>query len=253
MNCVILQPSYIPWRGYFHQIQKADVFVFYDDVQYDSHGWRNRNRIKTPTESRWLTIPVRHEGLRTFHDSCTDDSPICKVQTVTTANWHRKHLENLRQYYRDAPYLKNYLPLLKSWYEKPSPLLADFTIRQTIDIAHELGLSKTQFIRSSTLGFDGVKTGRLLKILGHLGATHYICGPSANVYLTDAELNQEGITLEWMKYDYPEYPQLYGPFDGHLSILDLLFMTGPEAPRYIWNCDRTASPPAPCLESLVAR
>ena len=47
MKCVILQPSYIPWRGYFHQIEKADLFVFYDDVQYDDRGWRNRNRVKT--------------------------------------------------------------------------------------------------------------------------------------------------------------------------------------------------------------
>ena len=47
MKCVILQPSYIPWRGYFHQIRNADVFIFYDDVSFDKDGWRNRNRIKT--------------------------------------------------------------------------------------------------------------------------------------------------------------------------------------------------------------
>src|SRR5580704_5319561 len=62
MTCVFLQPSYIPWRGYFHQIQKADVFVFYDDVQYDKHGWRNRNRIKTSQGPQWLTIPVNKKG-----------------------------------------------------------------------------------------------------------------------------------------------------------------------------------------------
>src|SRR5580698_9658355 len=58
MNCVILQPSYIPWRGYFHQIQKADLFIFYDDVNFDKDGWRNRNRIKTAQGTKWLTIPV---------------------------------------------------------------------------------------------------------------------------------------------------------------------------------------------------
>lgn len=58
MNCAILQPSYIPWRGYFHQIQKADVFVFYDDAQYDKGGWRNRNRIKGQHRAQWLSIPI---------------------------------------------------------------------------------------------------------------------------------------------------------------------------------------------------
>ena len=58
MNVVILQPSYIPWRGYFGQIRTADLFIFYDDVQYDKHGWRNRNQIKTAQGKQWLTIPV---------------------------------------------------------------------------------------------------------------------------------------------------------------------------------------------------
>jgi hypothetical protein len=62
MRCVILQPSYIPWRGYFDLIRRADVFVFYDDVQYDDGGWRNRNRIKTEQGTKWLSIPVRKHG-----------------------------------------------------------------------------------------------------------------------------------------------------------------------------------------------
>lgn len=63
MKAVILQPSYIPWRGYFDQIRRADLFIFYDDVQYDKHGWRNRNRIKTAQGSQWLTIPVHTRGV----------------------------------------------------------------------------------------------------------------------------------------------------------------------------------------------
>ena len=43
------------------------------------------------------------------------------------------------------------------------------------------------------------------------------------------KFERAGITLEYMQYKYPEYPQLYPPFDPHVSILDLLFMTGSEA------------------------
>jgi hypothetical protein len=236
VKCVILQPSYIPWRGYFHQIQKADVFVFYDDVQYDAHGWRNRNRIKTPSETRWLTIPVR------LRDHCTDHTPIHAVETCVSAGWHRKHLSTLRQNYRKAPYFSRYVPLLESWYSEPSRYLADFTIRQTIDIASVLGISKTRFIRSSSLGIEGVKTERLIKILRHLGATHYISGPAAGSYLDEPALASAGIQLEYMQYDYPVYPQLYGTFDSRVSILDLLFTTGPEAAMYIWDSMRTPSP-----------
>jgi hypothetical protein len=38
-----------------------------------------------------------------------------------------------------------------------------------------------------------------------------------------------------MEYNYPEYLQLYPPFDPFVTILDLLFMLGPEAPRYIFK------------------
>ena len=65
MNVVILQPSYIPWRGYFDQIRRADLFVFYDDVQYDKRGWRNRNQIKTASGKQWLTVPVYSHGAQT--------------------------------------------------------------------------------------------------------------------------------------------------------------------------------------------
>ena len=86
MNCVILQPSYIPWRGFFHQVQKADVFVFYDDVQYDDRGWRNRNRIKTGTRPQWLTIPVLGRGAQ------VEMTPIHEVPICWDRPWARKHL-----------------------------------------------------------------------------------------------------------------------------------------------------------------
>jgi WbqC-like protein family len=59
---VVLQPGYLPWLGYFDLLNKADVFVHYDDVQFDKHGWRNRNRVKGPKGAIWLTVPVLHSG-----------------------------------------------------------------------------------------------------------------------------------------------------------------------------------------------
>ena len=58
----ILQSNYIPWKGYFDLINRCDVFVLYDDMQYTKRDWRNRNLIKTPQGLRWLTIPVSVKG-----------------------------------------------------------------------------------------------------------------------------------------------------------------------------------------------
>ena len=46
----INQSNYIPWKGYFDIIHAADVFVFYDDVQFTKNDWRHRNRVKAPPD-----------------------------------------------------------------------------------------------------------------------------------------------------------------------------------------------------------
>lgn len=228
MKCVILQPSYIPWRGYFDLIHRAGVFVFYDDVQYDTRGWRNRNRIKTPKGTQWLTIPVNARGAQTEH------IPIHRITTAPDS-WARKHLETLRLFYRSAPHFSEYAAWLEQTYLDPPPLLADFTISTTISLARMLAISDTQFVRSSELGVGGGKTERLVNICRHVGASAYLSGPSARSYIEPELFAAAGITLEYIDYDYPEYPQLYPPYDPQVTILDLLFMTGTEAPRYIWQ------------------
>jgi hypothetical protein len=233
MKAVILQPSYIPWRGFFHQIQKSDVFVFYDDVQFDRHGWRNRNRIKTPRGPEWLTIPVSSKG------HVLEQTPINEIRICWSQDWSRKHRLTLEQHYRRAPFFEKYRDLLAGFFSRREELLADFTIEFTMALAAELGLGGRQFVRSSSLGATGTKTDRLLGVLRKLGATHYISGPSARAYLEMGKLAAAGITVEFMAYSYPEYLQLYPPYDPQVSILDLLLMTGPEAPQFIWG-ERTS-------------
>ena len=227
MNCVILQPSYIPWRGVFDQINRADVFVFYDDVQYDKHGWRNRNQIKTAQGKQWLTIPVHSGGV------VENSIPIKQVKIDWNKAWNKAHWKALTISYGRAPFFHKYAEMLEPFYQRQDEFLADLTIDLTIALARELGIGHTRFLRSSELGAGGQKTDRLVEILAKLGANHYISGPSARDYIENDKFEAGGITLEYMDYKYPEYPQLYPPFDANVSILDLLFMTGPEAMKYI--------------------
>jgi hypothetical protein len=229
MNCVILQPSYIPWRGYFDQINQADVFVFYDDVQYDKHGWRNRNRIKNHQGGQWITIPVHSQGV------VVENIPINKVEIAWEQTWAERHWRAILQTYNKAPYFKQYAPWLEEVYQRRPERLADFTIPLTIEIAQKLGNCHTRFLRSSELAASGQKTDRLIEILSQLRATHYISGPSARDYIEIGKFEAAGISLEYMEYNYPEYLQLYPPYDPFVTILDLLFMVGPEAPRYIFK------------------
>lgn len=229
MKCVVLQPSYIPWRGVFDQIDQADIFVFYNDVQFDKRGWRNRNQIKTPKGKQWLTIPVHSRGAQTGH------IPINQIKIVWDNPWNQDHWKALQHSYNKAPFFQKYAPLVEQLYNRRDEFLADFTIDFTIALARELGIQHTRFLRSSDLQAEGQKTDRLINILTKLGVDHYLSGPSARDYIEEDKFKAAGIKLEYMVYNYPNYPQLYPPFDPHVSILDLLFMTGPDAPKYIFG------------------
>lgn len=229
MKCVILQPSYIPWRGYFHQIYKADTFIFYDDVQYDKHGWRNRNRIKTANGSIWLTIPVISQG------NVSNHTLINEINIRTDENWRKKHLLSIRYAYAKSPFFGEVFPLLENLYQFETNLLSDFTIEATVKLAEYLGIKNTKFVRSSDFNVEGQKTDRLIELLKKVGATHYISGPAAKDYIENDKFESAGITLEYIDYNYPEYIQLYPPFDPHVSVIDLLFMTGRGASKYIWE------------------
>lgn len=226
---VVLQPSYIPWRGVFDLIHRADVFVFYDDVQYDKHGWRNRNRVKTPQGTQWLTIPVKAKG------NVSEKVLIRDVEIDTRQPWAKKHLATIRQNYGKAPFFDRYWPAIEGWYANAPASLADFDITTTRAIAELLGITDTRFVRSSELAATGDRNERLVSVLQKVGAKHYISGPSAKDYIDEAQFRDAGIGLEYIVYDYPEYEQPHPPYDPAVTVLDLLFVKGPEAPEYIWG------------------
>jgi hypothetical protein len=205
------------------------VFVFYDDVQYDKHGWRNRNRVKTAAGPRWLTIPVSSKG------NVSEGLMLADARIAWAQDWARKHAATLRQSYGRAPFFAAYAPLVDAFYAMRPERLVDFTIETTLQLAKALGITGTRFVRSSELGVAGTRTERLVRILEAVGATSYLSGPSAKDYIDDAVFAEARIGLDYIVYDYPAYEQLHPPYDPQVSVLDLLFMTGPEAPRYIWG------------------
>jgi len=224
MRVAILQTCYIPWRGYFDIIGAVDTFVVYDDVQYSKNHWYNRNRIKTANGTHWLTIPVSlPNGLQTT------------IEDVEVSSFADKHWASISQAYARAPYFKQE----SAWFKEllfdagQHQLLSDANCMLLGEIAHKVGI-KTRIIRSSSLGIEGDQTGRLVDICSHLGATTYLSGPAAKTYLQAGRFTEAGIAVEWMDYaGYAEYPQLHGPFEPAVSIIDLLFNTGPDAVRYM--------------------
>jgi hypothetical protein len=220
----VLQPGYLPWLGFFDQVRRCDKFVYYDDVQFDKHGWRNRNRIKAPDGPRWLTVPVRHTGLGTPR--------ILDVRIAPGAPWARKHVGTLRQLYARAPFAREYLPGLEALLGQPWERLVDLDIALIEQMCGWLGVPRPMH-RASTLGVDGDRSGRLLNLCRHFHATRYLSGDAARSYLDEALFARHGIDVEWQQFRHPVYPQLHGSFVPYLSAIDLLLNCGPESGRVL--------------------
>lgn len=225
-TAVILQSSYIPWKGYFDLIHDADVFVFYDDVRFTVCDWRTRNRIKTPQGLLWLSVPAGSNRHRL----------ICEV-ALSDPGWQAKHWKTISQNYSKCPYFKHYRPWFEHLYTgRDWHNLSELNQTFIRIIATELLGIRTEFRDAREFDAQGQKQERLLDILGKLGAQRYISGPAAKDYIDPAAFAAAGIELVWKDYSgYPEYPQRFPPFEHAVSILDLLFNVGPAAPWYIWG------------------
>jgi len=172
----------------------------------------------------------------------TDGIPIKDVKIDWSKPWAKNHLRALTFSYNKAPYFKKYMPMIETFYARRDESLADFTIATTETIARALGILSTRFMRSSEImDINGQKTERLIQILTRVGAKHYVSGPSARDYIEQDKFDAAGITLEYIKYDYPAYEQLYHPFEPFVSTLDLLFMTGERALDHIVNTQEKKS------------
>jgi hypothetical protein len=219
----ILQSSYIPWKGYFDLMRQVDEFILYDDAQYTKRDWRNRNQIKTKDGLLWLSIPVEVKGKFTqaIKDVCISDP-----------SWNEQHFKTIAAAYARAPRFREYRECLEDLYRgAASCRLSDINRRFIEGLATILGI-KTKLSWSMDYELPDGRVERLVSLCRQTGATSYLSGPSARDYIQqDAGLFAEaGIEVGYIDYsNYPEYPQLYPPFEHHVSVIDLILNAGPEA------------------------
>lgn len=223
MKVAAIQSSFIPWRGYFDFIASVDTFVFLDDVQYSKNGWRNRNRIKMPQGSRWITVPVKHRSLEQL---------IVDTEIDDRKAWRDSHMRLWYENYRKAPYYNDVLTILEDLVGNTLGTISELNIALIRKIAVYLQIG-TRTILSSELQLSGTKTDRLIDLVKKLNATTYLSGPSADAYLDKEAFSRNGIRLEYKSYDYDPYPQLWGPFEGAVTVLDLIANCGPDAKSFI--------------------
>lgn len=214
----ISQSNYIPWIGYFDAIRKADEFILYDEMQYTKRDWRNRNKIKTETGLKWLSIPVEVKGR--FHQK------INQVR-ISDSNWNKRHWDTIRHYYRSASYFQEYSDRIKEIYMSIDSDMLSVVNRIFIQAINEMLGIETTITRCEDYGLIEGKTARLVDLCEKVGATRYITGRSAADYLDETMFSDAGIGIQYLDYaSLPVYQQLHGGFVQQVSIIDYIFNTG---------------------------
>lgn len=218
-----MQPTYIPWMGYFDLIDKVDVFVFYNDVQLAKRGWQVRNKIKGANGEMYLTIPIK----KTKH---RDALKINEALINSEDKWVVKHLNSIKFNYKKSTNFEEVFHFLNDYYNESSNLLGEFNIELIKAISLRIGL-KTKFINSSDLNnISGQKDTRLTQICKELQADTYLSPQGSSIYIN--EINRGGkfvenkIDLFYHNYSHPVYKQMFNDFIPYIGIYDLLFNEG---------------------------
>ena len=222
----ILQSNYIPWKGYFDIIASVDEFILYDDMQYTRGDWRNRNKIMTPQGPLWLTIPVQTKGR--FYQKINE-------ARVVDHDWIDKHWKGIQMNYARAQYFDQYKERIRAVYEncREEEFLSQINYRFIMEICDILDIH-TKISWSSDYHLTDGKTERLVRLVKDAGGDFYLSGPAAKDYIVEEYFQREHIELAWMDYSgYPEYTQLSSQFEHGVSILDLIFNTGPNARNFM--------------------
>jgi len=214
----IMQPTYLPWLGYFDLIDQSDIFVLLDSVQFDKRSWQQRNRIKAPSGELLLTVPVFSRGKR--------DQKICEVQIEQSSNFADKHIRTIEHYYGKAPLFNSYIGELSAILRRRHQNLAELTIDLINWLSEAIGI-KTELVRSSSLGVQGKKVELLVALCKTVGAECYLSPPGAKAYVDENNIfAQNNIRLEYQNFKHPVYSQLYDDFIPYMSVIDLLFNEG---------------------------
>lgn len=218
MKVAIMQPTYLPWLGYFHLINSVDVFIYLDDVQYERGTWHQRNRVLVNGVPAWLTVPVIRKSLGDL---------ISEVSIDDKKNWRNKHSSTILSSYSRHPHTNECLDLVNIIKDVSLAKLLDLNVALIEAACQSLNIN-TKRILSSSLKVEGVRTQKIINICHLLGADVYVSPPGASAYLvSDNFRDKTHVDLQYNDYNCIPYPQVGATeFISHLSILDALCNLG---------------------------
>ncbi len=196
---ILLQPTYFFSILQYIAIANADEIIFETEDNFQKQTYRNRCYIYTSQGKQLLNVPVQH--------SKENKQKTKDVKIDYKDDWHKQQLKTLKTAYSSSPFYEFYIDDLLPVFEKKKHFLLDLNF-----LAHEIIMDALQ------LEIAMKKT------------TEYEREPK----LLDLRILAEDKPKT--TYNLEPYAQVFSENHGfipNLSILDLLFMEGPNALNYL--------------------
>ncbi len=223
---VIHQPDFLPYLGFFSRLDKADIYVVFDNVQYvrnSSRAWTSRDKIKTQNGEKWIKVRTKKAPMGTA---------INQILLSEDESWREDHINLITQNYKNAPYFKQIMPFIDELYQYRCERMMDFNLK-SIRLLMELFDIRVETVIASDLNPVGKNNLLIIDIMKKLNCHKYLSGIGAKDYFVPEPYEQAGIEVIWQDFKHPVYRQQYDGFIPYLSSIDLLFNCGIDHSRKI--------------------
>ncbi len=219
MIIAIHQPNYLPYLGFFNKMEQSDIFVIYDDAQFNKEDFQHRNKIRIYHGWKYLTVPVEKKRIPII------DVRIRNEFMIKGTTWQEAHLKEIRDNYKNTPYYASYEDHLEAIYTDKYDKLIDLNMGIINFLKNAFNI-KTKIVFASKLGFTSTSTERLVDITEALGGDVYLSGPAGRDYLNVSLFEGRGINVKFQDFKHPAYRQRYHGFIPNMSAIDALFNMG---------------------------
>jgi hypothetical protein len=234
--CAIMQPTYLPWVGYLDLVDRADVFVFLDNVQFARRSWQQRNQLRGPGGLEWISVPVLKSGRREQRIDETE---------IQADGFPNEHLAQIARRYQKAAHFAALWPGLNS-------VIAAAGEHRSLNRLNQEAIRylcttygiEYRFESAASLPVSGRRSELLVALCKATGADTYLTPPGSVEYLREdhALFVAAGVSVIVQFYEHPAWTQQYEPFAPFASCIDLLFNEGPEALAILRSGRREAVP-----------
>jgi len=218
-----MQPYFFPYIGYFQLIKATDLFIFYDDVNFITRGWINRNKVLVNGKPTYFTIPCK---------DASQNKLIYEVGVALTEKKTQKLLKTIYFSYKNAPYFESVYALIKDVLHTDVRNIAELSTQSVttcmdyLDIGTDTKMSSEQYENRSLDRAD-----RLIDICKQEKATHYINAQGGKKLYEKTYFERQGIQLQFLEPEPIEYKQFGEVFEPYLSIIDVMMFNSPQKIR----------------------